>query len=142
MTRRKRSSSQVSWAVLTEGVTSSRLEAYRLRQALNRCLSLVENSEKKDHLYQVAGDLISTIPERMNQLEESLDKTAYALTILGKDFLKTNLSIVDRTHVEDSLYAVKVLEAPEIKEAHENPTPEVPSCERVAKLFEKLKGGE
>ena len=100
---KKTASSEVAWALLTEGVTASRLEAHRLKHLLSRALRLVEESDEKEHLYEVAGDLIKAIPKRLENLEEDLDKTSYALTVLGEDFLRPRLSLSDRNHVDDSV---------------------------------------
>ena len=99
----KKASSQVSWALLTEGVTKARVEVHRLHLLLDRALSLVENSEKKEHLWEVAGDLILGIPERIQEVELSLDRTSYALTILGEDFIRGRLPLGDRLLVDDGV---------------------------------------
>lgn len=97
------SSSYASWALITEGVTSARVEAYRLRHLLNRTMELVENSEKKDHLYQVGGDIIMGFPQRLHRLEETLDRTSYALSKMGEAHLRERLPISDRELVEESI---------------------------------------
>ncbi len=96
----KRGSSQVSWALLTEGVTSARVDVHRLHLMLNRVLKLVEDSKEKEHIWQVAGDLLMAAPERIEDLETSLDRTAYALTVMGGDFLRGRLSLDDKFRVD------------------------------------------
>lgn len=103
MNRSKRSSSQAAWALITDGVVSSRIEAHRLRHLINRGLKLVETSDEKEHIYQVAGDLILYIPKRLDYLEGLLDRTSYALSIMGKDFLRSRLPISDRNMVEEAV---------------------------------------
>ncbi len=101
--RAKQSSSQVAWALLTEGVTASRLEAHRLRHLVNRGLELVENSPAKEHIQQVAGDLIIAVPHRLDRIEAILDRTSYALVKMGVDFLDARLTLSDRTLVEETV---------------------------------------
>lgn len=96
-------SSQVAWALLTEGVTRARLEAHRIQHLVNRCMILVDASKDKDHIYQVAGDVISAFPKRMDMLQGVLDRTALALTKMGQDFLESRMSLSDKTLVEESV---------------------------------------
>jgi len=70
---------------------------------INRALKVIEESKAKDHLYQMAGDLILGVPNRMDALETVLDKTSYALTIMGKDFLEARLPIDDKQEVDDAV---------------------------------------
>lgn len=99
----KSASSQATWALLTEGVTRARLESHRIRHMLNRVLKLVEDSEEKDHIYQIAGDVIVGVPERMDQLDVALDRTGLALSRMGIDFLDSRLSLSDKRLVEDAV---------------------------------------
>lgn len=108
-----------SLSVVSEGVSSTRVSLHKLQHLVKRCLSLVESSEKKDHLYQVAGDLIQAIPEQLTNMERSLDKTLYALSVLGRDSLKSQIPISDRESVDVILESVIT-------------PPEKPSPKRVA----------
>jgi hypothetical protein len=100
--QRTAASSQAAWALLTEGVTSARLEAHRLRLLLTRALTLCEKSAKRDHLYEVAGDVIQAVPTRLDNLERDLDRTSYALSVLGSDHLRDVLPMTDRKVVDDA----------------------------------------
>ena len=66
--KKKSTSSYASWALLSEGVSSARVEAYRLRHLVNRAMLLIDQSVAKDHLYQVAGDIIVGLPERLDRI--------------------------------------------------------------------------
>ena len=72
----KQASSEAAWALITEGVTAARLDAHRLKHLINRAQKLVEGSKYKEHLYQIAGDLILALPERCGTLERNLDRTS------------------------------------------------------------------
>lgn len=65
-------------------------------------MALVEASSNKDHLWQVAGDLIQGFPERLSELERNLDRTSYALVVMGEDFLRGRISLDDRYEVDES----------------------------------------
>ena len=106
----KQASSQAAWALITEGVTSARLEAHRLQHLINRGLKLVESVKREDdrsccteHLYQVAGDLIIAMPKRLLKLEQDLDRTALALSKMGEGYLSARLPIGDKTLVEEAV---------------------------------------
>ena len=103
MSNIKTASSQATWALLTEGVTRARLESHRIRHMFNRVLKLVEDSKEKEHIYQISGDVIVGVPERMDQLDVALDRTSLALAKMGEDFLSARLSISDKTLVEDAV---------------------------------------
>lgn len=95
-------SSQVSWALLTEGVTAARVDLHRVKLMIERASRLVEDSEKREHLYQVAGDLIMGLPKSLAAAELNLDRTAYALALMGKEFLRGRIPLSDRARVEEA----------------------------------------
>jgi len=98
----RQASSQVSWSLLTEGVTQARVDAHRLRLMVDRVMALVESSSEKDHLWQVGGDLIQGFPERLGELERALDRTSYALVVMGEDFLRGRIPMDDRYVVDEA----------------------------------------
>ena len=90
--RQKVASSEVAWALLMEGVTEARVELHRLKHLTSRCMKLVESSTSRDHLYQVAGDIIQDVPKRISRIENVLDRTALALSGMGDCLLYTSPS--------------------------------------------------
>jgi hypothetical protein len=100
---KKMAESPAEWSLLTEGVSAASIEAHRLRLALNRVTQLIEASEEKEKVYQIAGDLIMDVPQRLDKLERHLERLSYALVLSGKSSLKTRLSIEDRNVVEQAL---------------------------------------
>lgn len=102
----RNSGSQAGWALITGGVTSARVEIHRIHQLVDKVLRLVEDSSQREHLYQVAGDLIIDLPRRVERLEGQLDETAYALTLMGEDHLKDRLPLGRRTLVEETVEGV------------------------------------
>ncbi len=112
MPTKEAGSSQAAWALLTEGVTAARIEAHRLRAMVSRVLQLVETSEAKEHLYQVAGDVILMAPARLETLERHLDRTSYALSVLGEESLREMLPLYDRKVVDEAVERAKPLFGP------------------------------
>lgn len=95
-----------AWAVLTEGVASARIEAHRIHQHLSDIMAMVHESPAKDRIYQMAGDSILAVPKHMEQLERHLDRTGYALSVLGKDVIRDTLSVADRKEVDEAMDSV------------------------------------
>jgi hypothetical protein len=115
--KKEAGSSQAAWALLTEGVTSARIEAHRLRQMVSRVLSLVEVSPAKEHIYEMAGDLIQAVPRRLEALENDLDRTSYALSVLGEAHLRDQLPLADRKVVDEAVERAKPLFGPMLNRA-------------------------
>jgi len=105
MSTHKDASSQAAWALLTEGVTKARLELHRLQHLMSRATKLVDASEEKDHIYQVAGDILSAVPTRMDNLGLALDRTSLALARMGEEFLKSRLPLSEKMMVDEAIEA-------------------------------------
>lgn len=101
--QQKSASSQAAWALLTEGVTKARVEAHRLQHMVTRAMKLVEASPEKDHLYEVAGDIISGVPNRLDSLNMALDRTGLALSKMGVEFLDSRLPLSEKTMVDEAV---------------------------------------
>lgn len=84
-----------------EGIASARVAAHRLQKMIAMGEKLVGSSEHKEHLYQLAGDLIVGIPGQLDRLIRDLDRASYAMAKIGEDHLKDRLPIEDRAQVED-----------------------------------------
>ena len=99
----KKASSQAAWSLLAEGVSSARLDAHRLRHLVNRGLTMVEHSDHRDHLYQMAGDLILAVPQRLDALEGNLDRTTLALIKMGEDYFQARLPLSDKALIDETV---------------------------------------
>jgi hypothetical protein len=64
---------------------------------------MVDKSSAREHLYQVAGDIIQVAPRRVETLERHLDRLSYILSVLGTDHLRDLLPISDRAIVDDAV---------------------------------------
>lgn len=100
MARSKKSSSQASWALLAEGVAGARVEAHRIRSALNRIKESVDNSPAREDIYRRSGDFLTYLPTFLSKLERKLDATNYALITMGSAFYRQRLTHEDRERVD------------------------------------------
>lgn len=74
-----------------EELSDARLRAEELKVCIQKVLDLVESSSAKDHLYEVAGHLITDVPVKLIKLIKALDATAYAINGLDSQELKYSL---------------------------------------------------
>lgn len=102
---KKTASSQAAWALLTEGVARSRVETHRIQLLVERVMKLVEASDHKEHIYQVAGDAIEAMPKRIDALELALDRTSLALSKMGTEFYDSRLPLSDKVMVDEAIEA-------------------------------------
>lgn len=113
------------------GVNAARVDAHRVHQLLNKVLAIVDHSEAKEHIYQVAGDLIQEIPHRLEVLETNLDTVSYALSKMGEEHLKDRLPLSFRALVEETVEGAKAFGAPMHHES---------SASRVAHRYLRKRG--
>ena len=106
---------QVAWALLSEATASARLEVHRIRHLMDRSMKLVDKSDAKDHIYQVAGDIILAAPRRLEALETDLDRLSYALSVLGVDHLRERLPMADRALVDEATHRSKPFGSPSLR---------------------------
>jgi hypothetical protein len=112
----RNAASQAGWALISGGVNSARVEAHRVHQLIQKVLELVEKSPAREHLYQVAGDLIVNLPRRVEILESQLDETGYALSIMGTDHLRDRLPLSRRNEVDETVEGSRGFGAPMIRQ--------------------------
>ena len=99
----KNASSQAAWALLTCGVSESRVEAHRIRHLVDRLQKMADHPQVGEFVYAILGDVVEGLPARVHALERTLDRTGYALSKMGQDFLKGRIPVSDRTHVEEAV---------------------------------------
>ena len=137
MTIRRKAGSQAGWALITGGVNAARVQSHRIHQLLDKVLKLVETSEEREHLYQVAGDLIVCIPKQLEDLEQQLDETSYALSVMGQDHLKDRLPLSRRNRVDETVEGARAFGAPMLHESARR-VAQMHMARRVARRY--LKG--
>lgn len=101
------SNRQVQIAAVMASTSEARVELHRLSQKLHKALRMVDESERRDHLYKMAGDLIESIPGDLDKLSSLINKANLALSSLNVEF-DSDLSMDDRSFVEDSMDSDKV----------------------------------
>ena len=81
---KKKSSSQASWSILSQGVSSARVEAHIVRTHMNQMVEAIkENPQLAEEIYKRCGDNFEALPRHLSKLERSLDRTNYALILWG-----------------------------------------------------------
>ena len=97
----KKSSSQASWSILSEGVSSARVEAHIVRTHMNQMVEAIkENPQLAEEIYKRCGDNFEALPRHLSKLERSLDRTNYALISMGRDWYRQRLTHEDREMVD------------------------------------------
>lgn len=71
-----------------EELSNARRQCEALKRILVKSLDLINSSEKADHFYAVAGDLIYSAPQALMELERSLNATALAMNKLDYEELR------------------------------------------------------
>ncbi len=117
MSFKRHAGSQAGWALISGGVNEARVETHRLRQLVQKALDLVESSSEKEHLYQVAGDVIMAIPSRIQAVERQLDGLGYALSLMGREHLRERLPVSDRAMIETTVEGAPAFKTPMLHES-------------------------
>ena len=123
---KKKSSSQASWSILSEGVSSARVEAHIIRTHVSQMVEAIkQHPQIAEEVYKRCGDNFEAIPKHLSKMERSLDRTNYALISMGGDWYRQRLTHEDREMVDMA--------------SKYNPTPfpstsKQSSIERVAKM--------
>jgi len=99
---RKQSSSQASWSILAEGVSSARVQAHIIRTFTNQVKESLDDCEPelREEIYKLFGDVLNGIPFSLDRLERSLDMTNYALIKMGEGFYRQRIPHTDREKVD------------------------------------------
>jgi len=74
-----------------EELSDARLRTDQLKHMIVRALDMVNESEKSDYLYAVAGDLIYGIPDALTKLEKALDAAALAVNKIDYEEIRQTL---------------------------------------------------
>ena len=76
---------------LIEELGDARLRAAQLKQYVSAALELVDKSDKRDHLFEVAAHLIHGIPDTLFRLDKALDAAAMAAARMDYEEIKQGL---------------------------------------------------
>lgn len=86
--------------LLVSNTSDAILELQSLKELLFRAQELVENSKEKEHLFEVAGDIINEVPESLERLEYLLDKILFTLNVSLKKETSPKISPADKDKIE------------------------------------------
>ena len=76
---KRQASSQASWSLLAEGVTSARVQAHRVRASVIQLQNAIKGTPLEEELQRLCGDVLLAIPRAAELIEKELDRTNYAL---------------------------------------------------------------
>ena len=93
---------------LVENLSDARLRCDQLKRYLAKAMKLIEKSSKRDHFYEVAGDILNGVPEVIFKLDKALDATGLAASRLDYEELKQQLSPEKVDELEEVLEDVRV----------------------------------
>lgn len=73
---------------IQEELSNARRQCEALKRTIVKAMDLVNASEKADHFYEVAGDIMYAAPQALMELERSLNATALAVNKLDYEELR------------------------------------------------------
>jgi hypothetical protein len=73
---------------IQEELSDARLRCDELKSYIVKAINLIHSSDKKDHIYAVAGDLVHAAPEALLKLERALEATAMAVNKMDYEELR------------------------------------------------------
>lgn len=93
---------------LVEELSDARMRAEQLSRLLDRARSVVESSDEKEHIYEVAGGLITEIPEVMFKMLQAIRAAAYSASKLDYEVLKSQILPEKSQELDEVLSDVRV----------------------------------
>lgn len=93
---------------LVEELGDARLRANQLKQYVAKALEVVNESEQKDHIYEVAADYLHGIPDTLFKLEKALDAAAMAASRMDYEEIKQGLKPEKAEELERVLEDVRL----------------------------------
>ncbi len=93
---------------LIEELGDARLRASQLKQYVAAAQELVEKSEKKDHIHEVAADILHGLPDTLFKLDKALDAAAMAASRMDYEEIKQGLKPEKAEELERVLEDVRL----------------------------------
>src|SRR5690554_4534459 len=93
---------------LVEELGDARLLCDQLLRYIERATQLIEKSEKRDHFFEVAGDLLQGIPETAFKLQKALQAVALATNRIDYEEVKQELRPEKAEELEKVLEDVRI----------------------------------
>ena len=93
---------------LVEELGDARLRCAQLKKYVKEATDLIEKSEERDHLFEVAAHLIYGIPDVLFKLEKALDASAMAAARIDYEEIKDNIKPEKADDLEDAMDSVRL----------------------------------
>lgn len=93
---------------LMEELGDARLRTAQLKRYVQECLDLVDESQSKDQVMEIAGHLVQGIPDVVFKLDKALDAAALAAARLDYEEIKQNLKPEKAEELENVLRDVRL----------------------------------
>lgn len=93
---------------LNEELGDARLRSLQLKQYVAKALELVEKSNQRDHLFEVAGHIIHGMPDVLFKLEKALEAAAMAASRMDYEEIKQGLKPEKAEELEGVLEDIRL----------------------------------
>lgn len=93
---------------LTEELGDARLNCTRLKAYIDEARQIVEASEQREHIFEVAAHLLHAIPETLARLEKALQASAMAAARMDYEEIKNALRPEEADELERVLEDVRI----------------------------------
>ena len=124
---------------LVEELGDARLRCDQLLRYLDEATKLIEKSSHKDHLFEVAGHLIQSLPDTAFKLQKALQAVALATDRLDYEELKQELRPEKVEQLENVLKEVRIRP---VHHRSENPMTPMKAAEKLRALAHLAREGE
>lgn len=93
---------------LLEELGDARLRCAQLKKYIDEVVGLVEKSEQRDHLFEVASHLIYGIPDTLSRMEKALSAAAMAAAKMDYEEIKDDIRPEKAEELERALEEVRI----------------------------------
>lgn len=88
-------------------IAKARLEIIRLSQFVQAGQKFIDQSEARDHFYEVAGHLIKAVPESIEEIADSVNAASAALAVLEKPLIRRRMDPLKHKELERVIQQAK-----------------------------------
>ncbi len=122
---------------LLEELGDARLRCAQLKKLVSDAQDLIEKSEQRDHIFEIAAHLIHGIPDNLFRMEKALGAAAMAAARLDYEEIKLNLKPEKVEELENVLQDARLRYLTRRAEEVSNATVAAEEIERFATLAEQ-----
>lgn len=119
---------------LMEELGDARLNCAHLTHYIDLARQIVEKSDHRDHIFEIAGHLLQAIPEHLFKLEKSLQAVALAADRLDYEEIKQELRPEKVEDLERVLKEVRIRTVPRRSEPMRPPMNPMQAAEELQKI--------